>query len=769
MSSVTSSVSTRSSDRSAVASPQAGRSWIESARAAFWIAAVTVPFYWRVLGHQFSLLVGYEGANQADAWFTFWINTVRRGAWPLWDPYTWSGHPFAGEMQTGAFYPFYLLLTLLPVDRGVLSAFCFHAFYVLTHIVAALFLYWLARELGLSFFAAVVAGICFSLGGVVARVGGWPHLLESSIWLPLILLCLIRAMNRRTFRGAAGYSAMAGLCLALSVLAGGLHLVIMQALAGVGAVAYSAARSVRSAPANQRWALGRRAAAVAGVFALFALAGGAIQLLPSAEYSPRALRFLGATVLRANVRIPYSDLHDNLLPQGFLGLLINVLPASPGNGEYLSPYLGVFPLLLAVIGIWKQWSSFWVPYLAGLSVVAFLYSLGPFSLLNGFVYAVIPLVWMAREVGRFMYLADFGLALLAGFGVDALFQSTKAVSWEPIHRILRWAVIACVAALGYYALLGRGDFPAWTAFSILMVILTFGLFRFIAAGHRGVWARSLMVGLIVFDLYAFDWSAPNVLESRAQNADHFERLVGSRGLADFFRSRPGAFRVHFNADLAPNIGDGYGVQTTTGSGVTVMMNYNRLRGRLDLLNVRYFVKPASAQDPNPVYQDSLWKVYENPRAYPRAWLVHQVTIEKDSDQFWKAIDSSAADLHRIALRQAPLGENLDAGLPGAAETAEISAYDGNRIEVTVHAQSHALLVLSEVYYPGWRASIAGRDVPVRQVDGALRGIVVPAGESRVVLSYAPASFRVGAALSLTAFPLGLALVFFGRREEEPRT
>jgi len=70
------------------------------------------------------------------------------------------------------------------------------------------------------------------------------------------------------------------------------------------------------------------------------------------------------------------------------------------------------------------------------------------------------------------------------------------------------------------------------------------------------------------------------------------------------------------------------------------------------------------------------------------------------------------------------------------------------MSMDVDAASPGLLVLSEMYYPGWVARVNGRVAKIYQVDGALRGVAVSGGANRVELSYEPFSFRAGAALSL---------------------
>jgi hypothetical protein len=151
-----------------------------------------------------------------------------------------AGYSFPGEMQTGAFYPLYLLLLLLPLNPdGLLSSMQYNCVILSTHVLAALFMFALARELKLSHFASFVAGFCFSVGSFTGRVT-WPHMLGSSIWLPLIFLYLLRALKASEAKGRVTYSLLSGCFLGLSLLAGGLHIAMAQTIVVVTAVAYYA-------------------------------------------------------------------------------------------------------------------------------------------------------------------------------------------------------------------------------------------------------------------------------------------------------------------------------------------------------------------------------------------------------------------------------------------------------------------------------------------------------------------------------------------------
>ena len=84
----------------------------------------------------------------------------------------------------------------------------------------------------------------------------------------------------------------------------------------------------------------------------------------------------------------------------------------------------------------------------------------------------------------------------------------------------------------------------------------------------------------------------------------------------------------------------------------------------------------------------------------------------------------------------------------------------------VNAESAGLLVLMpEMYYPGWVATINGKEAKIYRVDGALRGIAVPAGANKVELIYSPSSFREGAAVSLLTLVCVVAGWVYVRRRE----
>src|SRR5262249_39272738 len=143
-------------------------------------------------------------------------------------------------------------------------------------------------------------------------------------------------------------------------------------------------------------------------------------------------------------------------------------------------------------------------------------------------------------------------------------------------------------------------------------------------------------------------------------------------------------------------------------------------------------------------------LYENPRALPRALVVHNAVPMTD-DQFYARMDDGTFDPARMAAVSSPPPADLPVGASSpSSETTSIRAADGanpNDIRVNVDLAQPGLLVISNVWYPGWSAVVDGRAQPVERVDATFQGVYLPAGSHDVRLIFAPASLRVGLALA----------------------
>jgi uncharacterized membrane protein YfhO len=136
---------------------------------------------------------------------------------------------------------------------------------------------------------------------------------------------------------------------------------------------------------------------------------------------------------------------------------------------------------------------------------------------------------------------------------------------------------------------------------------------------------------------------------------------------------------------------------------------------------------------------------------PRAWVVHRVEFDQ-SDQRRPDLDRNF-DLRRIALIDQPLDATLSESSNDAADTVRWLHYEPNLVEVEVTTETAGLLVLGEVYYPGWNAQVDGTPARIYRTDGLVRGVSISRGTHRVLLRYQPASVRWGAILTILTFIL----------------
>jgi len=167
-----------------------------------------------------------------------------------------------------------------------------------------------------------------------------------------------------------------------------------------------------------------------------------------------------------------------------------------------------------------------------------------------------------------------------------------------------------------------------------------------------------------------------------------------------------------------------------------------------------------------VYDGPDARVYEVERALPRAFVAGGQQVIADPDAQLDAVTRPSFDGRRVAVteeRVEGVGEQ-----PAAGGSARITTYEDERVVVRARAQRPGLLVLGDTYFPGWRATVDGREAPIERANYAFRGVRVGAGEHTVEFRYEPLSWRLGWITSLVSL-LGLAAaVVVGRRRGRHR-
>jgi hypothetical protein len=165
-------------------------------------------------------------------------------------------------------------------------------------------------------------------------------------------------------------------------------------------------------------------------------------------------------------------------------------------------------------------------------------------------------------------------------------------------------------------------------------------------------------------------------------------------------------------------------------------------------------------------------LYRLPGDNPYAWVATAMTRASDADVHGAVLDPRF-DPQRIAVfdSAAPLAITPPTALPApSAITASTSSYGPGRASLVLSAPASAgsALVVSENYFPGWRASVDGRPVPVYRADFNLLGLALPTGATRVELTFHDPGVDTGSMITVTALILAALAVGAGIFQERKR-
>ncbi|HKQ06025.1 MAG TPA: YfhO family protein [Blastocatellia bacterium] len=200
--------------------------------------------------------------------------------------------------------------------------------------------------------------------------------------------------------------------------------------------------------------------------------------------------------------------------------------------------------------------------------------------------------------------------------------------------------------------------------------------------------------------------------------------------------------------------------------------FNEPRSRyFDLLDVRYVV--THADTPLDGYERLATAegvaVYENKNALPRAFFVDRALAVASHADAVAALREPTFDARREVVIESDAGLSANAtpppvGMQASADAASIIEDQRNRVVIETANQTDAWLVLSDNFYPGWRAAIDGNPTEIFQANVTMRAVKVPAGRHVLSFVFAPRVFRASLVISLVAAALlGLGLAFVAVR------
>lgn len=727
------------------------------------LALATAGFFWRLLfsSNVWMPVGGGDLVSFLYPVYSFAARSLKAGALPLWNPYLYGGAPFAADNQSGLFYPLNLAFFLLRprLDYRTMELLAVAHFY-LAGVCAYLGFRYIKRQ-PLKRWAALAGAAAFMFSDLFVTHFGNLNMIASAAWLPLIFCLFRRALDEKRFALAAG----AGVLLGFAALAGHVQPLLYTVLALGLYFLYHAYGHRQS---NWRALLGT--ISLFAVTMIVALGVAAPALFPSYEMSRLSLR----------AGLTYQDASQySLPPAALVGLLV---PGIFGRGPsgYWGPwprvevgYVGILALLLAGLALLLRRDNV-TRFLALLAVLALFLALGNFTILHGWLYRFVPGFNMIRAPARFIYLLDFALAALAALGLDVLLRPIPRSSRHTWCQVLRCSpllvlsVALIVLPVTYATLLYSQD-KAPEIFARLLTGTSGIVFALLLLGcgvailhlrgrHR---VHQFTLGLIVFVLILFDLASLGAYTELEFN-DPTAGFEHPAAIA-FLKNDPEYYRIDTRTEVwdvwQPDLSLLHGIFDVWGiHNPLVLADYHRYWEGLgsrstslyDFLNAKYVVghkdvvldwgKFELAFDADPTVN-----VYRNTQVLPRAFVVHKSRSVPDQEQAFTVIHR--ADFDPATTVVVEDGSTLTAATPGTSE-ARIESYSNNEIRLQASTSLPGYLVMSEVYYPGWKAEVDGHPADVQRANYAFRAVLLPPGAHQVRLYFQPTTWKAGIICSL---------------------
>jgi len=742
------------------------------------LTLAVVAFFWPlVLGQAWIPNGGGDLVSFLWPMYRFAARSLRSGHVPLWNPHLHSGTPFVADNQSGVFYPVNVVTFALlgPPSYGAMEGL------VVFHIwLAAVGTYVLLRAFRLRRSGAVLGALAFALSDLFITHIGNLNLNATAAWLPLLLWAFHRALTQRS-----GYWALAtGAILGVAALAGHAQMLLFLTLA-LGLYALYRIACVIAAGGDGVWLRSGQTVGLTLLAVVVGLGAAALMMVPAWQMAAHTGRG----------HLPYDEAtRYSLPPRALVGL---IAPGFYGRGPaaFWGPwervevgYVGIVSLVLAVLGTLFSLPS--VSSLFGRSrpssehrgrvlyrcplgffvvliTLAFLLALGRHTPLYRVFYRLVPTFDQIRAPARLIVLGDLGLAALAAYGLDRLVRLDSSQRdlqlWMAVGVVVT-AVLLVVLGLPRARSVPPPDRVTQAAQSIVVagaLLVLSGLL--VGLTRWRTWTQWLFPLLLAADLIALGSTVEIDYQDPTEGFYHPEIVSFLKEDRTHFRIDAAAAAWQPDAALIHELYDIGGVYNPLNLAPYQAYRWafgERASSLYNLLGVKYILadrgEPPGDERLALVYTGDDIDVYFNRAALPRAFFVTDHQLVANHEEAWQAIHSPSFDPTRSVVleREGIWTSQQNAALQEAEHIAFVH-YGLNSVELSVRSPERGWLVLSDVYYPGWRATVDGNPTPVLRADYTFRAVNVPAGEHTVRMTFAPRTWYVGLVLSLISW-LGLA-------------
>ncbi|MBI3443156.1 YfhO family protein [Candidatus Woesebacteria bacterium] len=712
---------------------------------------ILIGAYFPWLDYKWGYAVGVPVKNPiaADAFATFFVwkklmaELFRDGVLPLWNRYSFSGTPLLATFHSAVLFPANVLFAL-PFNLG------WSLNILLACIAAASSMYLFLKEKVSSKAAQLAGSLIYALAGLMTTWAQYGTGIWAASLLPLILLCLDAVISAK----GKIYFFLLSVLFAILAFAG--HVQLLTYAMVISPIYFF--HSLKKIRGKINLALTFNVA----LAILLGLGIGAIQILPSLEFSGRSIRAeenyassfnYGLSHWTEMIRLWAADFFGNPATGNFFGKI--------DYNEYTG-YLGVLslPLILGYLfskGFKKKKPIFFVCIFF---ISLFLVYDNPVS---KFIFSLpVPLLTYS-SASRLFFLTNLAAAVLVSHSLNNLISDRTAL--PPIRMVS--IVLILITLIGllfvpqqFQPVSLRNSIPYISAlllFFIASILL-----------HK----KPKLLILLIVVIFGLDLGR---YYNKYNTFVPAHLIFPSTPVIDFLKKQPGIFRISKeNTNLLPaNSWIAYKLESPEGYdplyGIDYAHFFHKLNGGLytdtigriatldrfnpkymDAINVKYILTKSESMAQQlikdgfePVFADKSVTIYQNPHVLERAYFIDKIRFAKNKKEVGEILDDPQFDPTKEAI---VLGKAFD--IVSGGKTVTSINHEDNKVEIKTKNEKEGFLVLADSYDPGWISFINGNRSTIYLVDGALRGVRVPSGENLVSFRYEPVSFKYGLLISL---------------------
>lgn len=704
---------------------------------------------------------------------------------PLWNPYNGAGMPLLATMHVGFLNPFNVLFLFLSNQL----AWAFQV--IIQPLLIGIFLYFYTRQIGIKHNGALFASISFMLSGFVitrAIYSDYDFAVAGFILLLFALESFIQSNSKKIL--------LAPFAIFLIITATQPQIIIY--LLGFS-ILYFLIRLKRESRTIRTFLF---------VFGLFGLGVGltAAQLIPTLEL----IQYSNINALSSRFII------DRFLlpPQHFISLLIPNYFGNQatynywGSADFIETItsFGTIPIFFAFLSLKSLGVNKKIVYLfVFTSLITIFLTLD--SPITHLLYSI-PLPILSTSIpSRILILMIFSTSILSGIGFDH-WRDKQMKTKEILKNSSPLLIVLCFITIGtvYYYLQNiscnndfvqncrtvalRNTILEYGFFILFISLILFSSFfptRNILKKITLYCSFILLIALGLYNAYKFIpftdknriLPETNLIQT-IQDFPSYYRTFGfgkaniKTNFATYFSFYdPNYYDPLYIKRYAELIayGNGQNIQNIKRSDIEIA-NSAKLESKteekrlrlLNILGVKQLI--YSLEEPDSIYQnkkviykDSKRVIVENESVLPHAYLVTK-TVHKPESQILDTLFDPNFDILNSAVTE----KNIDINNPSTeTKSVSIKNYSANNIQLTTATDGNSLLVLSDNYYPGWKAYIDNKEVPIERVNYSFRGVFIPTGIHEVNFLYNPLSFKIGLMISFTSFCLYLLCIIFRKK------